>query len=133
VNTATVVAVVVIIGSIFAALIADGDGRGLTSQPGSMRSWGGLSGTEGAGVYRVASSSPNVRLKTGTNDLFHTVQARVAGELSLGLRGVTADILVASMLRMCTTPTNFPALVQAVVAEREHRAKGPDDADGEVD
>lgn len=71
-------------------------------------------------------SSPNLRLKEQSTQRFHRVQAKVAGELGLGLRGVTADILVAALLRVCDTDEYLPALVAAVNEERTQRMKGDD-------
>lgn len=68
--------------------------------------------------------SPNLRL-SDTNDAFHQAQQRVADELGLrlGSWGVTADIMVAALLRVCDTEERFPDLVEAVRQERLMRGK----------
>jgi hypothetical protein len=69
--------------------------------------------------------SPNMRLNEA-KARFHQVQARLCGDLGVGLRGVTADILVASLLDVCDSEERYPDLLAAVQQERAQRAKGKD-------
>lgn len=70
-----------------------------------------------------------MRLKKDTNSQFHQLQAALCGDLGVGLRGVTADILTAAMLRVCNTEQRYPELLAAVRDERIQRTKGDTSSD----
>jgi hypothetical protein len=69
-----------------------------------------------------AVSSPNVRLTEARGE-FHLAKARLARDLGVGVRGVTDDILVSSMLRICFTDDTYPTLLDDVRQERVARGK----------
>lgn len=73
----------------------------------------------------MAGQSPNYRIKEDTDRLFRVVQSDMAGKLQVSLRGVTVDILVASLLHFSRNPQQYPGgLVDAVREERLRRGKG---------